>query len=99
MNREEILARSRSANYDEGLRYARDSGRLYASLGLSVIIVILLIVNFIKGISNSGVFAIAWIYFGCEYYGHYRISKKKSSLVKALIGFMIGIISLVIYIF
>ena len=95
MKKEEILARSRAENKDEGTEYALGKGRLYGIMAMTIVYLVLLIFNYFYDQNSYTLFAMYWIYLGFELLGRYRVTKRPMLLCGSVIGmlFCIGFIA------
>jgi len=98
MNKEDILAKSRKENKDEGLEHAKNKGRKVGTAGMSLIVAALVIYNFVNGLSSYAIFAVFSTYLGFEMYGLYSFTKKKGFLAGMAAGILAGLVFFVNYI-
>jgi len=98
MNKDEILEKSRREKKDEGIEYAMNNGRRLGTVGMSIMFVILLVYNLLKGIDSDALHAVFWTYIGLDNLGRYRITKEKSLLIGAVAGTLAGVLFFVTYI-
>ena len=98
MNKEEILAKSRKENNDEGKKNAENKGREIGIVSFLIVLVFLLIFNMCNGQSNDALAAVFWSYVAAESYPRYRFSKDKTLLVTAIAGSFLSIANLITYV-
>lgn len=98
MNREEILAKSRKENVDEGLRDAQNRGRRIGTAAFAGMVIVVLIFNLIQGRNSYDVFAIFWAYIAAQYYPLYQFTKKSGYLMSAILGATASLAFLAAYI-
>ena len=86
MNKDEILARSRKENLDEGFIYAENRGR---KIGISVfcfVFAFIVLFNFYHGESSYAPMAMFFAYIAAEAYPRYCFSKNKGDLITVAAG-------------
>lgn len=98
MNKEEILAKSRKENNDEGKKNAEDQGRQIGIISFLIVLVFLFIFNMCTGQSNDALAAVFWSYVAAESYPRYRFNKDKTLLVTAIGGGFLSIANLITYV-
>ena len=98
MNKEEILKRSRSEKYDEGMLYAENQGNKYGFIIFCIIFVIIVLFNFFTGQSNHSVFSMFWAVSGTQSYLKYKFSKSKSFLISFVCSTTASILFLILFI-
>lgn len=86
MKKEDILAKSRAENRDEGVEYAANKGRYYGVKALCAIFIVLVLFNSYRGASNYSVFAMFWMYCGFESIGKFRANGSKAWLITGIFG-------------
>lgn len=99
MNRDEILERNK-ANHpkDEGMVYIEDKAKRYGEIGMSIVFILLIIYNFVKGLPTNDLLAMFWGYLGVGYLYKYRVNKTKSNLVSAISGMIAACAFLLTYV-
>lgn len=85
MKKEEILAKSRAENKDEGVEYVANKGRYYGVKALCAVFIALTLFNSYKGISNDSIFTMFWMYCGFESIGKYRANGDKTWLIPGIL--------------
>ncbi|HIY12884.1 MAG TPA: hypothetical protein H9842_04785 [Candidatus Agathobaculum merdipullorum] len=98
MNKEEILAKSRSENTDEGKKNAEDQGRQIGIIAFIIVLIFLFIFNMCTNRSNDALAAVFWTYVAAEAYPRYRFSKEKSLLFTTIAGGFLAIANLITYV-
>ena len=98
MNKEEILARSRSEAVDEGLREAESRGRQLGITAFGIMELAIVVFNWFNGVSNYVPFAMLWIFTGAEAYPKYKFTQKKSYLVTTVFACVAAVLFLVCHI-
>lgn len=98
MNKEEILAKSRRENLDEGKKNAENQGRQIGILSFLIVLIFLIIFNMCTDQPNDAPIAVFWAYVAAEAYPRYRFSKDKSLLVTTIAGGLLSIANLIIYV-
>lgn len=91
MNKDEILAKSRSEKQDEGVEYIASHGRRYGVVGMTAMFLLLAIYNLYHGDSCNQILAMYWTYLGFESWGRYRVDHRPFRLVLSIIGVCAGI--------
>ena len=98
MNREEILARSRAEQNDEGMRDAEEKGRRIGIRAFCLVEVIVLLFNFFTGQPNYVPMAMFWAFAAAEAYPKYRFTGKRSFLAVTIMGGVCSLLFLVCHI-
>lgn len=98
MNKEEILAKSRRENLDEGKTNAENQGLKIGSIAFTALIVFLILFNLCTNQPNDALLAIFWAFLAAQSYPRYRFSKEKSFLVTTIGGSLLSIANLATYI-
>ena len=98
MNKEEILAKSRRENLDEGKKNAENQGRQIGIRSFLIVLIFLIIFNKCTDQPNDGPIAVFWAYVAAEAYPRYRFSKDKSLLVTTIAGGLLSIANLITYV-
>ena len=98
MNKEEILAKSRRENLDEGKKNAEDQGRQIGIIAFIIVLIFLFIFNMCTDQPNDAPIAVFWAYVAAEAYPRYRFSKDKSLLVTTIAGGLLSIANLITYV-
>lgn len=98
MNREEILARSRNENIDEGFQDAANKGRRIGLSAFCCIFIVIMIFNFFTGQDSHAPEAMFWAFLSTEAYYKYRFTKEKIYLTTTIAGVIVTIASLANYI-
>lgn len=86
MNKEEILAKSRLEQNDEGIIQAEHRGRKYGLVAFSIVFIIITFVNLFKGQSNYGPMAMFWAFLAAESYPKYKFTNQKAYLISTIAG-------------
>ncbi len=97
MDREEVLARSRQANEDEGVEFIANKGRRYGVAGMAIMFLVLGAFNLWQGQDCYQISAMFWCYLGLEAYGMYKGNDDKVRLSAAVMGILVGILSAIMY--
>ena len=97
MNKEEILAKSRQEKEDEGVVYAFNKGHRYGVAGMNLMMCVLLLFNLWQAQDNSANLALLCAYNGFNLLGNYRVLKKRSQLVIALLCLLAGALACAAY--
>ena len=97
MNKEEILAKSRQEKEDEGVVYAFNKGHRYGAGGMNLMMCVLLLFNLWQTQDNSAILALLCAYNGFSLLGNYRVLKKRSQLVIALLCLLAGALACAAY--
>lgn len=98
MNKEEILAKSRRENLDEGKKNAENQGRQIGIISFITVLIFLFIFNMCTNRSNDALAAVFWAYVAAEAYPRYRFSKEKSLLATSIAGGFLSIANLITYV-
>ncbi len=100
MNREEILAKSRRENVDEGLVMVENQGRkIGITVMTSIFSFIALFDFFFAGESNHAAYGLYWAFISAQSYPKYRFTQKIGYLFVTIAGAVICSICLLRYIF
>lgn len=95
MNREEILAKSRKENIDEGMIEAENKGRKMGVGVFCIVFAFIVIFNIINGqTTDRAVKAMFWAFLAVEAYPKYAFTKQKSYLFITIVGAIASIASL-----
>lgn len=88
MNKEEVLAKSRNEKRDEGKEFSSAWGAKRGVIGMLLVFVILSVYYLYAGRRNSVLPMLAMVfgYLAFESSGIYHITKKKSELIKIVVG-------------
>ena len=97
MNKEEILEKSRREKEDEGVVYALNKGHRYGAGGMHLMMCVLLLFNLWQAQDNSAILALLCAYNGFNLLGNYRVLKKRSQLVIALLCLLAGALACAAY--
>ena len=98
MNKEEILAKSRRENLDEGKKNAENQGRQIGIRSFLIVLIFLIIFNMCTDQPNDVPLALFWTFLAAEAYPRYRFSKDKSLLVTTIAGGLLSIANLITYV-
>ena len=98
MNRDEILARSRAEQNDEGMRDAEEKGRRIGIRAFALVEVIILIFNGLTDQPNYVPIAMFWAFAAAEAYPKYRFTGKRSFLAVTIMGGLASLLFLVCHI-
>lgn len=91
MEKEEILRKSREQKEDEGLIYKENMGRQYGFYGLTVMISIYCVIDISIGGSINAPMSMWFAFLGAEYYGKYRVNKRKREILESALGILMSI--------
>ncbi|WP_099205231.1 DUF6442 family protein [Scatolibacter rhodanostii] len=101
MNKEEILAQSRKENEDEGFDYAQNKGNYFGLKAICALVILFIITNMVNrhktltyADANYSVLSLFWGYLGFQQMGIYQFTKKKSTLVTAILAILASVIGL-----
>ena len=94
MNREEILAKSRKENRDEGLLNAQHKGMAAGVITLILMYLVISIVSAIKDQPTHAVSAIFWAYIAAEAFPKFRFTRKAMYLAVLITGALASAASL-----
>ena len=94
MNKEEILAKSRLENEDEGLKEAENQGRKIGITAFALMEIVIVCFNWFAGQPNYVPFAMFWAFVAAEAYPKYRFTKKRTYLVSTITGGMAAVLFL-----
>lgn len=86
MDREEILAKSRQENTDEGMIHAENRGRGYGLIAFSAVFSFIIIFNLFTVQNSNAPMAMFWAFFGAEAYSKYRFTKQTVFLISTIAG-------------
>lgn len=98
MNKEEILAKSRAENNDEGLKNVENRGRKIGFIAYSCVFLFLTLFNYVSGRDNYIANALFTAFVAGESYPMYTFTKKKKYLILVMIGAFASFLSLLSYI-
>lgn len=98
MDKEEILAKSRRENPDEGKTNAENQGMKIGIVFFLAVLIFLMIFNLCTGQENDALLAVFWAYVAAEACPRYRFSKDKSLLVTTIAGGLLSLANLVTYV-
>ena len=98
MNKDEILARSRAEQNDEGMRDAEEKGRRIGIRAFALVEVIVLIFNFFTDQPIYVPAALFWAFTAAEAYPKYRFTGKRSFLAVTIMGGIASLLFLVCHI-
>ena len=98
MNKDEILAKSRNENADEGMTAAENRGRRIGITAFALVEVSILIFNWFTSQPNYVPLALFWAFAAAEAYPKYKFSGKRAYLITVVCGAMAGAASLASYI-
>lgn len=89
MDRDEILSRNKQRQAkDEGIEFVETQSKLYGEKALMIFLIVLMIYNFCKGISNYDLMTVFWAYMAfCNLY-KYKAYKQKIDLVTVVASFI-----------
>lgn len=90
MNRDEILSSNKKANpKDEGDEFVKSAARRWGEIGFSCFIIVLMVYNLFKGLSNYSLMSVFWSYLSFSTWYKYKVQRQKQDLITsvcALIG-------------
>lgn len=86
MNKEEILAKSRLEQKDEGMLQAENEGQYIGILAFNIIFIIIIILNLLTGHHNYSAMAMFWAFVSAESYPKYKFTKKNMYLFFTIIS-------------
>ena len=92
MTREEILAKSRQENYDEGTEDARQKGYRLGYITFLLVCIIVIVVNFLTGAESNDVMAMFSAFAAAEEWPVYRFTRKKIHLYTAILSAVAAVI-------
>ena len=98
MNREEILARSRKENIDEGFQDAANKGRRIGLSAFCCVFIVIVVFNLFTGQDSHAPEAMFWAFLSAEAYYKYRFAKNKIYLTTTIAGAIASIAFLANYI-
>lgn len=100
MKKEDILAKSRQSNEDEGMEYAESQGRKIGFAAFSILFSILAILSlFFWQIGTLyAISSLFWIYFCAEGYVKFRFTKKTRYLVIIICGGIAAVYAVIAFI-
>ena len=105
MNKEEILAKSRKENDDEGFDHTNHKGNEFGLKSMCAFTIILIAFNMIfrkdtltYQEANFAVLSLFWSYVSFKQLEIYKFTQKKGSLVFFICGILVGILSLIAYV-
>lgn len=98
MDREEILAKSRKENRDEGLKNAENRGRKIGFTAFSCVFFFIVFFNLFCGKDNYVPIAMFWAFVSAEAYPKYKFTKDKSFLITTICGAMASFGALLCYV-
>lgn len=85
MNREEVLAKSRSEAKDEGFMQAENRGRKFGITILLIVYTAIVLFNAAVDWPNEAIFAMMFFFVAAESYPKYQFSRKKVFLFITII--------------
>ena len=98
MDKEEILARSRAEQIDEGMRDAEEKGRRIGIRAFCLVEVIILIFNFFTDQPTYMPMSMFWAFTAAEAYPKYRFTGKRTFLAVTITGGIASFLFLVCHI-
>ena len=98
MNKEEILAKSRNENKDEGFTVAENKGRIIGISTFCLVFIFIVIFSFFNGISSSAPSAMFWAFMAASAYPQYKFTKNKTYLITTIAGALVSIMKLAIFV-
>lgn len=100
MKKEEILAKSRQSNKDEGMEYAENQGRRIGFVAFSILFAILAVLSlFFWQIGTlHAISSLFWTCVCAEGYVKFRFTKKKRYLVMIICGSIAAIYAIINFI-
>lgn len=98
MNREEVLAKSRKEQNDEGLIAAEHQGRRIGFTVFTFLFAFIVLFDFFNGQSNHSVYALYWAFLAAEAYPKYQFTSKRRYLIVVIGGILACIASLASYV-
>ena len=94
MNKEQILARIRAANEDEGMQQAENNGRKIGFIAFCFVFIFIILFSVFNGQHSYAPYAMFWAFMAAEAYPKYRFTKKKVYLLLTIAGSLASIASL-----
>ena len=95
MNREEVLAKSRKENIDEGMIEAENKGRKMGFCVFCIVFAFIVIFNFFNGQpTNYAAKTMFWAFLAVEAFPKYAFTKQKAYLIITIAGSIAAIASL-----
>ena len=85
MEKEEVLAMSRKEKTDEGLVAVENRGRRLGIVAISIVLLVMMVINFIAGESNFGLLALYLSFLAADTYPRYRFTRNSSYLISAIL--------------
>ena len=98
MEKEEILAMSRKEMHDEGMLDAENRGRRFGIVAISLVLFIMMVINFIAGESNFGVLALYLSFLAADAYPRYRFTRSSGYLASTILCAVAALCCLTAYI-
>ena len=98
MNKEEILARSRAKQNDEGMRDAEEQGRRIGIRAFCLVELVVLIFNYCTDQPAYVPMSMFWAFTAAEAYPKYRFTGKRSFLAITIVGGITSLLFLVCHI-
>ncbi len=86
MNKDEILARSRKENKDEGITCAENRGRKIGISAFCFVFGFIVLFNFFNGQSSYAPMAMFFAFIAAESYPMYSFTKNKGYLIPVVSG-------------
>lgn len=101
MNKDEVLKKSREEKRDEGKEFALSKGRKSGVIGIVGVFILLALFNLYNDLqeTNFALIALFFGYLGCEGLGLYKVTLKKTDLLRFIFGSIIGLSFVLLYIF
>ncbi len=98
MDKDDILAKSRKEQRDEGMLLAEDKGR---KIGVSVfcfVFIFIILVNMLNGQPNYAPNAMFWAFLAADALPKYQFTKNKAYLVTVIAGFIASLAFLISFV-
>ena len=94
MNKEEILAKSRKENNDEGFVAAKNHGQKIGIGAFCLVFAFIAVFNIFNGQSSYAPMAMFWAFLAAEAYPQYKFTQNKGYLIAGIAGTIACIASL-----
>lgn len=94
MDREEILAKSRLENVDEGMVMAENKGRKIGKAAFGMVYIVILIFDALKGMESYAPNAMFFAFVAAEEYSRFQFTGKKIHLVVTVLSIIVVLLSL-----
>lgn len=98
MERSEILEKSRREKGDEGVAWAENNGRRFGEIAFCLLIILVLVYDFAKGLNNCLPLSLFWGYLAAEALGKYMARKERKFLWVIVFGAIASVCFLACYV-